>query len=127
MQTLQIKLPYPPSANKYWRRVGRRIIVSNEARIYKRKVAEIIKNDPSFGDSPIKIEVDVYFPDKRKRDLDNCIKILFDSLQMKKDSSNNILSKGLFNDDYQIQQYSARRAGILKGGEVWLTVQEMKK
>ena len=35
---LEVELPYPPSINHYWRRVGRTTLISREGRIVHRKV-----------------------------------------------------------------------------------------
>lgn len=95
-------LPYPPSANAYWRVVKGRPIVSREARAYKTKVALLARKElgpmaePKRG--PLHITVSVYRP-RKVGDLDNTLKVLLDSL------------RGIaFLDDSQIIAIDARRA-----------------
>ncbi len=72
-----ITLPYPPSANAYWRNVRGRVVVSAEARAYKRKVGLTVQSTPLDG--PLAIEVHVYRP-RKAGDLDNTLKVLCDAL-----------------------------------------------
>lgn len=77
-------LPFPPSTNRYWRNFRGHMVVSKEAREYKAVVAGIFLQqsmDGGLNDSDeIVIDLVVYRPEKR-RDLDNCVKILLDSMQ----------------------------------------------
>jgi Holliday junction resolvase RusA-like endonuclease len=74
-------LPYPPSANRYWRVFRGRVCVSQEARDYKKAVGQI---SLAIGCKPFECEVccrvDVFRPQKRG-DLDNTLKVLLDSLR----------------------------------------------
>lgn len=94
----ELTLPYPPSANRYWRMVNGRMIVSAEARKYKRAAATIAiirRVTQTLG--PVKCFIDFYRPAKRG-DLDNTLKVCIDSL------------KGIaFEDDSQIVEIHARR------------------
>jgi len=38
----RLVLPWPPSANRYWRHVGPRVLISREGRIYRRNVANCV-------------------------------------------------------------------------------------
>jgi crossover junction endodeoxyribonuclease RusA len=80
-----VTLPYPPSANNYWRSVvirGRvRVLVSSEARKYKKACeAPLRRAFPSMIEGPIWIDVRVYRP-IRRGDLGNRIKVLEDAMQ----------------------------------------------
>lgn len=70
-------LPYPPSANAYWRNVHGRVVVSAEARAYKRKVALLARGKPLEG--PLSLVAHVYRP-RKAGDLDNSLKVLCDAL-----------------------------------------------
>lgn len=77
------RLPFPPSANVYWRRGRNGIIyVSKAATEYKIEVAmQCGKNDitePLLG--PVRITVQCYMP-STNRDLGNTAKVLEDALQ----------------------------------------------
>lgn len=95
---INLTLPYPPSANRYWRQWQGRTVVSAEARQYKEEVGWLVKAATSeWLTGPVALHVKVYRPQKRG-DLDNCLKILLDSL------------KGvLFADDDQVVEIHAYR------------------
>ncbi len=78
---MKLTLPFPPSANRYWRHCRGRTFVSAEATQYRRAVADVLlraKREPLAGD--VRVVLDFYRPAKRG-DLDNRIKILCDCLQ----------------------------------------------
>lgn len=80
---MRLTLPYPPSGNRYWRHVGRNVVVSAEAKAYREKVkwlalAQCGKARPIEGD--VVVSVGVFRP-ARRGDLDNTLKVLLDSLR----------------------------------------------
>ena len=99
MSEQKITLPYPPSANRYWRvtRQGRTYI-SDHARQYKLNVATLARAAKLKQiDGDVVLHLDIYRPIKRG-DLSNRIKILEDALQ------------GIaYKDDSQIVEIVARR------------------
>jgi len=73
-------LPYPPSANRYWR-VARngRPYVSKETKLYKTAVwSQMYMHDPL--EAEVYLIVDIYRP-RKSGDLDNRLKVLQDALQ----------------------------------------------
>jgi hypothetical protein len=63
--------------------------------------------EPMYGD--LMVEIIIYPPDKRKRDIDNVKKALFDALQC----------AGLYENDYQIcDDHTIRINKVVKGGLV---------
>ncbi len=75
-----IVLPYPPSANRYWRSYGGRVVVSADAKAYKAGVwlqAQHAHLHPFTG--PIAVYVHAYRP-RKVGDLDNTNKVLLDAL-----------------------------------------------
>lgn len=74
-------LPYPPSANTYWRPAkGRGLVPSDEATAYKAQVARaaaLARTRPLAGD--VRVVLTVYRP-RRAGDLDNTLKVLHDAL-----------------------------------------------
>jgi crossover junction endodeoxyribonuclease RusA len=78
---MKIDLPYPPSSNRYWRSFRGRMVVSEEARTYKRVVGLIANHaglQPGQGD--VSVSIHIRRPAKR-RDIDNHLKVTLDSLQ----------------------------------------------
>lgn len=81
-----LELPFPPSVNAYWRHpvsgnlVGRHL-VSEKGRAYRASVLGIAMRYriPMFQ-SRLSVSVDVFPPDRRRRDLDNLLKALLDGL-----------------------------------------------
>jgi crossover junction endodeoxyribonuclease RusA len=74
-------LPYPSSANRYWRSVpGRGVLLSAEARRYKEEAGMMaLAAGVRPVDGPVALTVTLYRPAKRG-DLDNRIKVLLDAL-----------------------------------------------
>jgi len=65
----------------------------------------------------VKVHIDVFPPDKRKRDLDNINKCLLDSIQ----------HAGIIKDDYDIDYLSMRRCEVFEGGKVRIEISEYKE
>jgi len=110
----QLELPYPPSANHYYRRVGPRTLISREGRAYRERVARILTVlgiRPMHG--PIVMQVAVFPPDRRRRDLDNLQKSLWDSLQ----------KGGAYLDDSQIVKFTVERREVVPGGKVIVQIE----
>jgi crossover junction endodeoxyribonuclease RusA len=106
--TLEFELPYPPSINHYWRRVGYRTLISREGRRFRERVMQRLAERavrPLAG--PLAVEVDVYPPDHRRRDLDNVQKALLDALQ----------HGGAYLDDSQIVQLLLSKREPVSGGK----------
>jgi crossover junction endodeoxyribonuclease RusA len=101
---IEIELPFPPSANRYWRNVNGRMVKSAEARVYRDEAGWLAlqaltrsgrRADPLAGE--LRISLDFYRP-ARRGDLDNRIKVCLDALQ------------GIaFENDSQIAEIHARR------------------
>jgi len=92
---LELELPYPPSVNHYYRRVGPRTLISREGRRYRERIGAILRAlrvRPLDGD--LVLAVDLYPPDARRRDLDNAMKAFLDALQY----------GGAYRDDAQIKE-----------------------
>ena len=115
-----ITLPYPPTVNTIWRhRVirGRAMVYMSKRGVeYRKEVADVIDelygNDLLFGTARLSVSVRVYPPDKRRRDIDNICKGLFDSLA----------HASVFDDDEQIDKLSLSRCAVEKGGKVVVTI-----
>lgn len=106
---MELELPMPPTANRIWRRVGNRTLLSRDCRNYRSRVKALLA---ARGVRPLEgrlaVVIDVHPPDRRKRDLDNLHKGLLDAMQ----------HGGLFRDDSQIDDLHIRRRGCVPGGLV---------
>ena len=68
---IRLVLPYPPSINHYWRRVGCRTLISLEGRTFRRNVCALLggggpRKPPAGG--RITLAMDAFPPDRRRRD-----------------------------------------------------------
>ncbi len=96
-KTIIIELPYPVSGNRYWRKVGGRVVLSAAAKKYRSIVKSIamcngITGANGMGARRVKVTRVFYQPDKRVRDMGNHTKVLDDALTL----------AGVWNDDGQI-------------------------
>lgn len=97
-----ILLPFPPSANRYWRHAKGRTYISKQALAYRAAVADAVgRTTPLKGELAVKLSFD--YPDKRKRDLDNLCKQCLDAMQ----------HAGVYEDDSQIVQLLLVRNSIV--------------
>ena len=109
MAEVTYELPYPPSVNHYWRRVGLRTLISREGRRYRRAVVALLtamRAQPMRGELVVRVKV--FPPDGRRRDLDNVQKALLDALE----------HGNAFYDDGQITRLEVERAGVVPDGKV---------
>ena len=115
----QLILPYPPSVNTYWRHVGPRVLISKRGRQYRTEVCEQLRKkhiEPIEGDLIVDIAINP--PDRRRRDVDNVLKALLDSLQF----------AGAFEDDSQIVRLSIEKHEPLpKDGKTTVRIQSLPK
>jgi crossover junction endodeoxyribonuclease RusA len=104
-----LNFPYPPSMNCYWLRARNGgIFISKKGMEFRRSVANIALGEGSFsGTARLKIIVQLFPADKRRRDIDNPIKPLFDAMQ----------HAGIFPDDSQIDWLIVHRMEQVKGGK----------
>lgn len=78
----EITLPWPPSVNRYWRTFQGRMLISEEGRKYRKAVADqvLIQRGAKNYMEKLRVEIEAYRPDNRRRDLDNLLKAVLDSL-----------------------------------------------
>lgn len=110
-----ITLPWPPSVNHYWRMWRGRMLISRRGRAYREQVGAILK---AAGVRPqsgrLAVHVELYPPDRRKRDIDNTFKAIGDSLQHGR----------AFLDDSQIVWLLLEKAEIVADGKVIVRIAE---
>jgi crossover junction endodeoxyribonuclease RusA len=113
-----LNLPWPPSANHYYRNVGYRTLRSREGRTFRTNVCSLLagggpRKPPAGG--RISLCMDAFPPDRRRRDLDNLQKPTLDALQ----------HAGVYQDDSQIDVLVAVRHEPVDGGRVVVVVEDL--
>lgn len=100
---MKLVLPFPPSVNTYWRApnkgslAGRHLISAKGRQFQSSACAAIIEQLrmlPKPSSSPASVEIILFPPDNRIRDLDNYNKALFDALT----------HAGIWEDDSQVKK-----------------------
>lgn len=98
MKRITLRLPWPPSINMLWATNSKgNWYTTKLCKDYKELIRYFIfkAKSPKFDDSAaLSITLYAYPPDNRKRDLDNLMKVLNDSLQ----------DALVFKDDFQIKR-----------------------
>lgn len=111
-----ITLPFPPSNNTYYRRVGAKTLISAKGRAYcKAVIKACIEAGISRQDGRLAVVIKACPPDRRRRDLDNMLKGLLDALT----------HGGAWEDDSQIDQLAIIRGPIKALGCVEVTISEI--
>ncbi|WP_241648918.1 RusA family crossover junction endodeoxyribonuclease [Rosenbergiella collisarenosi] len=107
---MRLVLPFPPTVNTYWRFTKTGVLISASGRIFRANaiaaVVEQLKRIPKPITGPVQITLKLSPPDKRRRDLDNYLKAIFDSLT----------HAGIWVDDSQIKHMDISWSDIVKGG-----------
>ena len=117
---MDIRLPFPPSVNGYWRAFKRgnicTQIISKKGREYRAAVEDkMFDYDYKTYYCKLKVEITLYPPDKRKRDLDNYTKATLDALT----------HAGVWDDDSQIDHLTIKRGIIVKPGFVDIKIKQL--
>jgi crossover junction endodeoxyribonuclease RusA len=91
MTILRLTLPLPPSVNNQYVTVGRRRVLSKDAKAFRRSVAGIVRDRLTTGaiserwldelrGNPFACDLIFYFETPYKRDLDGGLKIALDAV-----------------------------------------------
>jgi crossover junction endodeoxyribonuclease RusA len=114
---IEITLPWPPTVNTYWRNFNGRTIISAKGREYRKAVADqvLIQCAAKHIDYAVKMEIKAYRPDRRRRDLDNLLKALLDSMT----------HAGVMHDDALIEDLRVYWADEV-GGMVKVTIEGLE-
>ena len=105
---LILDLPLPPSVNHYWGQHGHRRYVSKAGIAFKAQVSDYVieYRVPKLGTARLAMTVVLFPKDRRKQDIDNRIKALWDALA----------DAGVFDNDEQIDTLFIERGEIKKNG-----------
>lgn len=100
---MKLILPFPPSVNTYWRHPNKgafagKSLISEAGRKFQSAacaaIVEQLRRLPKPTSAPASVEIVLFPPDNRIRDLDNYNKALFDALT----------HAGVWEDDRQVKR-----------------------
>ena len=113
-----LNLPLPPSVNSYRTIFRNRMGISKAGKEFKAQVSDYVVEYrvPKLGSARLEMQVILYPRDKRKQDIDNRIKALWDALG----------DAGVFDDDEQIDILMVSRGAIKKGGGCMVIIEEIE-
>lgn len=113
-RTVSVWLPWPPSVNHYWGTRGKARFIGAAGKAFRAAVVAkwYAAREQGFGACRLKVTIDVFPPDKRKRDLDNILKAAFDALTHAR----------AYEDDSQIDWFSVERKEVRRDGAGLLVV-----
>lgn len=115
-----IVMPYPVSANRYWRNFNGRMVLSCEATKYKRSVGATyaVEGGKYHHNGDIDVSIRLHpkltkngLPSKTRIDLDNCLKVVIDAL-----------NNAAYRDDSQIVKIVAEIGHPVAGGALSVKV-----
>ena len=111
---IEVELPFPPSVNHYYRHVGPRTLISRQGRRFRERVAATLA---AIGvrrlAGPLELEILIFPPDRRRRDIDNVQKALLDALE----------HGGAYHDDSQIVKLTIEKRSPTHGDKTLVRMQ----
>ncbi|MEW4530620.1 RusA family crossover junction endodeoxyribonuclease [Maioricimonas sp. JC845] len=111
---IRFTLPFPPSVNRYWRRVGPRTLISREGRQFRDRVCRILAERPRKPlTGELALAITLHPPDRRTRDADNFCKATLDALE----------HAGAYENDAQIAHLQVHRRDRVPGGQTVVSIE----
>ena len=119
---LELELTYPPSVNDYYTKwcQGKAVRVAVDkpgmafrAEVRRYKLQNLHNPQPIKG--RVSMEVQLWKPDRRKRDIDNPLKCLFDAFTY----------AGIWLDDEQVDVLLMHKRGVEAPGKIHVTLREI--
>lgn len=118
---MKLILPFPPSVNSYWRAPNKgplkgRHLISEAGRKFRSEacaaIIDQLRRLPKPSTELAAVEILLYPPDSRNRDIDNYNKALLDSLT----------HAGVWEDDSQVKRLLVEWGPVVKGGRVEISI-----
>nr|WP_151411748.1 RusA family crossover junction endodeoxyribonuclease [Escherichia coli] len=123
---MKLILPFPPSVNTYWRHPNKgafagKSLISAAGRKFQSAacaaIVEQLRRLPKPTSAPASVEIVLFPPDNRIRDLDNYNKALFDVLT----------HAGVWEDDRQVKRMLVEWGPVIPEGKVEITISKYEK
>lgn len=115
MDILRFELPYPPSVNHYYLHTSNGVILGAKGKSYRRDVSLLLhRYRKACGERKLAITINLFPPDKRKRDIDNVLKCLLDSMEY----------ANVYDNDNQIDILTVIRRPHVRNGSVQVWIAE---
>lgn len=114
-RAIRLELPFPPTTNNLTAVVRGRKILSAEGRAYYALVRGLLlaaRTPRAPAGVQLAVEMDVYPPDRRRRDIAN----------LEKASIDGVVHAGIIADDSLIDRLVITRRAVVAGGKVVLTI-----
>lgn len=104
---IYLELPYPPSVNHYWGQSGNRRFIGKKGVAFRAAVLNAATEaDANPLEGRLSVHIELFPPDRRKRDLDNVLKSLLDACE----------HAGCYENDSQIDEIHIVRKEVIKDG-----------
>lgn len=117
MLELVYQLPWPPSVNHIYSRTRKGGVMLNpRSRAYRDEVIYTIGKGHTAMTGDLRVVVNAYMPDRRKRDIDNPNKAILDAMT----------HAGVWKDDSQIKDLRIIHRGVEAPGRVVVTVSQIQ-
>jgi crossover junction endodeoxyribonuclease RusA len=117
MKTIKLTLPYPPTVNHYWGQVGSKKFLGKKGKEFREAVFLCAYNARKVAlNERLHMEVYLYPPDNRKRDVDNILKPLLDALE----------HANVYENDSQIDKLCVTRMDVTKGGSCEVVISQLE-
>jgi crossover junction endodeoxyribonuclease RusA len=117
---ITLELTYPPSSNHYWTHWAEgqavRMAVGSRGMAYRAEALRAkLENRIKTLEGRLDVQIEFWMPDRRKRDIDNPVKCLFDAFNYAK----------IWNDDEQVDSFHVLRIGVEKPGKTTVCIREI--
>lgn len=120
--TINLRLPYPPSINHYYVRTNKGMAIKPEGVWYRQQVGFLVAiarlPRKFLGNEKVQVTIHAFTPDRIPRDVDNILKCLLDALT----------DAHVWGNDKQVYDlHITKDYDIQKKGYVEVTVSEIKE
>lgn len=114
---MEFELPWPPSVNHYWCHTKTNTYIGKKGKEYRRAVCTLLMGGPPPILGRVGVSIVAFMPDRRRRDLDNLLKAIQDSLG----------HAGVYKDDSQIDDLHIVRGHVIPGGKLHVSITVLEK